>query len=476
MKTKHTKYVVIGLGPAGMACTLMANSMGIPVTAIEKRKIGGECLNYGCIPSKALIKACRVKYLAKHSDVFGFRPSELQALEIFKRVRDVVHAVNVGKTVKMFETVDLILGKGEARFINENTVEVADQKIQAKKIFLCLGTSPKLPTAVPGFEKINYLTNETVFDLDDIPRSIIVLGGGPIGCELGQCFARLGSKVTIVNSSTRLLPKADIEASQLLEQVFRSEGIDIFNNVQVISFNRGMSGEVIVSLSNGIEINAEKILIAIGRKMDYSSMNLENAGIKWSSNGIEVNDHLQTTNPCVYAVGDCNGYKLFTHSAMHQGMIAIINSLIPNWLGVFRKNFKRFVVPWSVFTEPEVSSVGLTESELRNLGLKYDSVMLKYADYGRALADGSEIGFVKVYFKKGVRPTVLGATIVGENSAEMIHEWALSIQKKLTLFDIMFLQHSFPTFSFLNKRIPEQWMMNLFSKTSVLKKFIQKMI
>lgn len=472
---KQVDYAVIGLGPAGMACTLMAHSMGVKVTAIERRKIGGECLNYGCIPSKALIKACKVKYWAENSDILGFKPSKLEPQSVFKRVRDVVYTVNHGKTVKMFEQVDLILGEGDAVFEDDRVIRVGEKRIKAKKVFLCLGTTPRLPRNVPGFEKVDYLTNETVFDLDEIPSSIIVLGGGPIGCELGQCFSRLGAKVSIINNADRLLPRAEPEAGKLLEEVFKSEGIQVYNNAELASFDK-QNGLIQLNLRSGETITAERLLVAIGRELDYSAMNLEKTGVEWTRQGIKVNDWLETTNPHIYAVGDCNGYRLFTHSAMHQGMCAVMNSLIPGWLGFLKRRYKDYVVPWSVFTEPEVSSVGFTKTDLDRMGIKYDRVTVKYSDYGRSLADGSEVGFVTVYFKRGIRPTILGALIVGENSSEMIQEWGLAIQKRLTLMDIMFLQHSFPTFGFLNKRVPETWMMHMMQGNNIIRKLVSQLV
>ncbi|MCS6961598.1 MAG: NAD(P)/FAD-dependent oxidoreductase [Deltaproteobacteria bacterium] len=472
MKTEKTDYLVIGLGPAGMACTLMAHSMGLNVTAIEKRKIGGECLNYGCIPSKALIKACKVKYWSEHANNFGLAPATLKPVSVFKRVRDVVYTVNQEKTSKLFEKVNVILGE-HARFIDPYTVETDNHRITAKKIFLCLGTRPRLPSEVKGFSSIPYLTNETVFDIDDIPESIIVLGGGPIACELGQCFRRLGSNVTLINKASRLLPKAEELASSVLEKVFREEGITVVNGANVVQFERAQD-KVKALLDDGRIFEGDTVLVAIGREFDYRDLKLENAGVNHDSSGIKVNDYLETSQKHIYAVGDCNGYRLFTHAAMHQGMCAIMNSLIPGWMWFMKRKFKNYVVPWSVFTEPEVSSVGYTEAELIRLGIKYDSEILYYADYGRALADACETGFVKIYFKRGVKPVILGATIVGENSSEMIQEWALAIQKKLTLYDIMFLQHSFPTFGFLSKRVPESWMMRTLQEKAFLKAFIKR--
>jgi pyruvate/2-oxoglutarate dehydrogenase complex dihydrolipoamide dehydrogenase (E3) component len=364
----------------------------------------------------------------------------------------------------MFKKLDLILAEGPARFVDERTVEVDGvRRVRGKKIFICTGTSPSIP-AIPGIESVPILTNENLYELNEVPKSMIVIGGGAIGCEMGQALSRLGTKVTILNAAEYLLPRGDVIASQLLCEEFTKEGIEVVNSARVNKISR-VGKEVTVSVEGGQEYTGETLLLAAGRKIALDELKLENAGVKYDSKkGIHVDDYLRTSKKHIFAVGDCNGYRLFTHAAMHQGMIALINAISP---AIFRKRYKKYVVPWSVFTEPEVSQVGDTESELRSKGVKYEVIESQYADYGRSTADGCEVGFVKALVSKFGK--IYGVTIVGEGSSEMIHEFGLAIQERKRLSSILFLQHSFPTYSFVNKRIAEIWLMQWAAKPIIQK-------
>ena len=448
--------LVIGLGPAGMAVSAMSDALGLKVTAIEENKIGGECLNVGCIPSKALLKTAKMRQMTEHFEAMGLTAvGKPDASNPFQRVRSVVKQVNEGKTTKMFEKLDLVLGKGSARFIDSHTVEVEGvRKIRARKIFICTGTKPHIPH-IKGIDSIPVLTNDNLFELNHVPKSMLVIGGGAIGSEMGQAISRLGAKVTILNAASCLLPRADSYAGELLCSEFKKEGIEVVNSSkikEIISIEDGLR----IILEGGKSYEAEKLLVAAGREINFDKLNLEAAGIKYSKkSGILVDDFLRTSRKHIYAVGDCNGYRQFTHAAMHQGMLALINAMSPT---LFKKKYKNYVVPWSVFTEPEVSHTGFSENELREMGIKYEVVHMDYADYGRSTADGSEIGFIRALLSKWGR--IYGVTIVGEGSSEMIQEFSLAIQEKKRLSSILFLQHSFPTYSFMNKRIAETWLMN----------------
>ena len=283
---------------------------------------------------------------------------------------------------------------------------------------------------------------------------MIVIGGGAIGCEMGQALSRLGSKVTILNSDTCLLPKGDPEAGKLLCEEFMKEGISVVNNCKIQNIS-GANGVVTVTLGDNQKVEGEKLLVAAGRSIAVEELNLDKAQVRYDRKaGIWVDEFLRTTQKHIYAVGDCNGHRLFTHAAMHQGMLALINSISP---GLMKRRYKNYLVPWSVFTEPEVSQVGETEKELLAKGISYEIVRSNYADYERTTADGSEVGFIKALVSKWGR--IYGVTVVGESSSEMINEFGFAIQEKRRLTSILFLQHSFPTFSFMNKRIAENWLM-----------------
>ncbi len=446
--------ITIGLGPAGMAISIMGSEMGLKVCAIEKNKIGGECMNVGCIPSKALLRIAKTRN--SFSKFSAMELSEMSPPDVrkpFEKITRDIDYIGEKKTLKMFDKVDLLLREGSASFVDKHTVMVGEKKLSAKRIFICAGTKASVPD-FPGIDKIDYLTNENIFSLDKIPASLIIVGGGAIACEMAQAFSRLGSKVTMVIRGPRLMWREDPDASIVLQSALEKDGVAILKEQKPTAFEK-QDGFVVVTTSNNDIIEAEKVLLAAGRVMDFEKMCLENAGVKYTKKGITVNKRLQTSSGNIYACGDCNGHAPFSHAAMHQGMIALMNSM-SKWPVKF--NFKNYVIPWTVFTEPQFSRVGMKESELKKKGIKYEVITAKYEDYGAAISENVDVGFVRAL--TSLTGKIYGVTIIGEGSGEMINEWALAIQKKMRLFDIMMLQHSFPTMGFLTKRSSEMWMMN----------------
>ncbi|MFO7936992.1 MAG: NAD(P)/FAD-dependent oxidoreductase [Kiritimatiellia bacterium] len=448
--------LVIGLGPAGMAVSVMGSEMGLKVCAVEKHRIGGECMNVGCIPSKSLLRMAQLRHNAGLMASMGLEKTPPPDVEdVFGKIQSFIEYINNNKTTRMFDKVDLVLGEGEAVFVDKHTVAVGEKRYRAKYIFICTGSRPAIPP-VPGIEKVDILTNENVFAQDDIPESLTILGGGAIGCEMAQAFKRLGTRrVQIVHMDDHLLPSGDPDAGFFLETVFKREGIEVFNGRKLLRADREGS-EIAVYTDQNERLGSVRLLVAAGRKWELDGLQLENAGIEYSSGGIAVDRYLRTTCRSVYAPGDGNGNVLLSHAAMHQGMLALMNCMMPRPLGF---NFRRYVVPSTVFTDPPVSRVGLCEADLKKAGQRYEVVTSKYADYGAAIAEGIGEGWVKAFIHP-VTGRIYGASIVGEGSGEMIGEWALAIQKKIRIWDIMFLQHSFPTMSFLTKRVAETWMMN----------------
>lgn len=450
----------IGLGPAGMAVSIMGAEMGLKVCAVEKHQIGGECMNVGCIPSKALLQIARHRHFTTKLEALGLSPvTAPEAVNPFEKIQAHLKYISEKKTIGMFKKVDLLLGQGAAEFVDTHTMQVGERKISARRIFLATGTRPMV-LPCEGSSEIDYLTNENLFTLDKVPQSMIVKGGGAIACEMAQAFARLGSKVSLLQRSKHILSKLDPAGAEVVEEALRQDGVTLYTGRLAKSIRRE-GDEIVLTTDQGEEIRAEKVLEAVGRRHDYSALKLDKAGITLNDNGsIKVNRYLQTTQKHIYAVGDCNGYHLFSHAAMHQGMIAIMNSMMP-W--PLKRNFTRYAVPYTVFTEPQLSGVGASAAELNAAGTKFEAVTVKYADYGAAIAEEVPEGFVTAY----VGPTgkILGASIVGEGSGEMINEWALAVQKKLRITDVMFLQHSFPTMGFLSKRVAETWMMGKMGST-----------
>ncbi|WP_448562486.1 dihydrolipoyl dehydrogenase family protein [Trichothermofontia sp.] len=446
--------LVIGMGPAGMAVSAMAAEMGLKVCAIEGHRLGGECMNVGCIPSKALLRMAKTRHVIHKLSRMELEPVALpQVRDPFGRIQADIRYINDSKTQRMFTKVDLILQQGKAQFVDPHTVRVGDsRRISARRIFIATGTQPAIPP-FPGIDQVEVLTNNNLFSLDRVPESLVVLGGGAIACEMAQAFARLGSRCTMIIRGPHLLRGVDPDAVQLLEKAFAAEGIEVLSQ-RTIQHIFPHEGGVKVLTDTGEAIVAEKLLVATGRQLDFSGLGLEKAGVKYSDKGITVNRYLQTSQKHIFAVGDCNGYAMYSHAAMHQGMIAIANCVLPH---PFKQDFRKFVVPWTIFTEPQISHVGPSAVELQARGINYEVVQVKYEDYGAAIAEGVDIGFVKVFTNATGR--LFAATVVGEGSGEMVNEWGLAIQKGLRMYDLLFLQHSFPSMAFLNKRIAETWMM-----------------
>ena len=457
--------VCIGLGPAGMAVSAMGAEMGLKVCGIEKDKVGGECMNVGCIPSKALVKMADHRHSYIKLKEMGLEEGTIFNVKSpFSKINKDLEYIGQEKNLKMVSKATLIIGEGEASFIDPHTVKVGNRTITAHRIFIATGSKPMIPP-IKGLADIDYLTNENMFNLAEFPKSMTFIGGGAIGCEMAQAFSRLGTKCTIVQMDEFLIPNGERTVGKLLEDVIKEEGIEVYNSRKITEVKK--EGELITLLTeDGISITSEKILVAAGKRFDFKGLQLENAGINYDRGGIKVDDKFRTSVPHIYAVGDCNGQTLLSHAAMLQGMFAIMNAVSP-WR-VFK--YKKYVIPWTVFTDPQVSFVGMQEEELKEKGIKYQTYTAKYDNYGAAIAENVSMGYVKVF--AGSLGRVYGAIIVGDGSGEMINEWALVIQKKIGLLSVMFLAHSFPTMGFLSKRVAEQWMMAKM-KSNALQKIIQ---
>ena len=445
---------VIGLGPAGMAVAVMASNMGLRVAAVERRALGGECMNVGCIPSKSLLQMANVRHSFTRASEFALSnvvhlPDPVDPFQTLHRH---IRFINERKTSKMFEKVDLLLAEGSASFVSPHAITVGEKTLSAKRFFICTGTRPAVPP-IQGLAAVDYLTNETVFDLESVPESLLIIGGGAIGCEMAQAFSRLGSHVTILHLDPHLLPHGDWDAGKQLEDVFANEGIAVYNGRGIRSVAREGDG-VVLQTDHNETFRGQRLLVAAGRRHEHDELSLSAAGVEHSDKGIRVDRSLRTTQRNIYAPGDCNGAYLFSHAAMHQGMIALMNAIAP-W--PIRFDYTKYVVPWTVFTDPPVAHVGWLERELKEAEIPYEVHEERYEDYGAAIAEGLAVGSVRAYVSKGGR--IYGVRIVGAGAGEMINEWGLAIQNRLRLTKIMFLQHSFPSMSFLSKRVSERWMM-----------------
>ncbi|MBN2185014.1 MAG: NAD(P)/FAD-dependent oxidoreductase [Candidatus Krumholzibacteriota bacterium] len=443
--------ICIGLGPAGMAVSAMGAEAGLKVCAVEKSRIGGECMNVGCIPSKSLLTVSKLRHSLLKLREMGLFEGDIPGIKPpFPKIADYLEYILDKKTSKIFEKVTLVTGEGPARFVDRHMVEVGGRQISARKIFIATGTGPAVPP-VEGISDVDILTNQNIFDLAKIPASMTIIGGGAVGCEMAQAFSRLGTRCSIVHMDDFLIPEGDREAGDLLETIFKKEGIEVYNSKKITGVENDGS-EISLSTEDGIRIKSEKLLVAAGRKVDLDTLRLERAGVVHDGRTIRVDSKYRTSVKHIYAVGDCNGGVMLSHAAMHQGMFAVMNAVSP-----FAKfQYKNYVIPWTVFTEPQVSYVGMREDELKKKGIGYETHIVKYEDYGAAIAENIEVGFVKVFSSSLGK--VFGVSIVGEGSGEMINEWALIIQKKIRLHSVLFLAHSFPTMGFLSKRIAEIWL------------------
>jgi len=453
--------ICIGLGPAGMAVSVMGAEMGLKVCGIEREHIGGECMNVGCIPSKSLLRMARARHAFERLEAMGLSPSEKPAVkDALPRVRDYVRFINENKTLSMFKKVDLVLKEGPASLVDAHTVETGGKRRTARRIFIATGSRPAVPP-IPGLAETPYLTNLDVFDLDRPPASLTILGGGSMGCELAQAFARLGTRCTLVHRDARLLPAAEPAASAALEDALTREGVVFHNGVTPTRIAKTKEG-IVLEAPGGLRIVSDVLLVAAGRKPALEGLGLERAGVRATGRGITVDRYLRTSRPSVYAVGDCNGENLLTHAAMHQGMTALMNALLPF---PFRMDFRKTPIAWTVFTDPEISQVGAGEEELRAKGIRYEVFESRYENYGAAIAEDAGTGFVRALASPAGK--IYGACIVGEGSGEMINEWTLALRKGLRLHDILLTPHSFPTMGFLTKRVSEAWAMGRMKSKAV---------
>jgi len=455
---KKYDLIVIGMGPAGMVAVGMGTKLGLNVLGIEMKSIGGECLNVGCIPSKAMLKIAQMKYNTDILSDFGLKLNgNVEVVNPLETVRKHVSSQTGESLNKKFSKADLLLEKGSATFVDEHTVEVDGIKYHGDLIFIATGTHPMIPP-IEGLSDVPYLTNVNVFSLKEIPNRLTIIGGGAIGVEMAQAFSRLGSKVTIVHMGKHLVPSEDSEAAAVLEESFSKEGIVFYNDESVESVSKE-SNEFFIKTTKGTFVS-DQLLVATGRKPYLDSLNLDAAGVRYDKEHINVDEFNRTNVSHIYAVGDINGKWLLTHAAMHQAMLSLMQAMSQKESKMLNRS--NYVVPRAIFTNPEIAQVGLSENEAKKEGLEFFVVKVKYETYARAATTGSLVGFVKVITDD--EGTVHGATIVGEQASEMISEWTLAMQHNLKMMDILMTQHAFPSLSLLNRNVAEKWMMTQVTK------------
>lgn len=469
--------VVIGAGTAGLVSAAGAAGLGARVAMIERHLMGGDCLVYGCVPSKALIRASRAAYEATHSAEFGVHlsnPPRLEFGEAMDRLRRLRAQISFHDSAQRFTKLGVDVFLGQAKFVSKNAVEVEGSRLEFSKAILANGArAAELP--VPGLKDAGYLTNETVFSLTRRPASLIVIGAGPIGCELAQAFRRFGAEVSIVSMDPQLLPREDADAAALLQQQLEREGIRMFLGAQVRRAERSSAGKTIV-FDRGHEeeqVTAEEVLVAVGRAPNIEGLNLEAVGVQYHAKGVSVDDHLRTSNPRIYAAGDiCSSYQ-FTHAAEALARVALQNAL---FFG--RKKAGDLIIPWCTYTDPEIAHVGLYESEAQKRGLKVETITLKLDGNDRAIVDGEKEGFLRVHFNTENGGVILGATLVSKHAGESIGELVLAMQRKMRVSELGGIIHPYPTQAEIIKRLGDAamrtrlkpWMRNLLVKIFSLRR------
>ncbi|MEE8342568.1 MAG: FAD-dependent oxidoreductase [Gammaproteobacteria bacterium] len=449
--------IVIGAGSAGLVTAYIAAAVKAKVTLVEKHKMGGECLHVGCVPSKALIRSAKFLSHVRRAKEFGIKSAsvEFDFAQIMERVQRVIKTVEPHDSVERYTALGVECLQGEAKITSPYTVEVDGRTLSARAIVIATGGRPFVPP-IPGIEDTGYLTSDTVWDLRELPQRLLVLGGGPIGCELAQCFARFGSQVIQVQRRPRILVREDPEFSKMLLDRFREEGVDVRVQHNPKEFKLENGHKLLICEHNNTEVSIEfdELLVAIGRKAHTQGFGLDELGVTVGPRGtLEVNEYLQTNFPNIYACGDVTGPYQFTHVAAHQAWYCAVNALFGRFKK-FRVDYS--VIPWATFTDPEIARVGLNEQEAKEKDIPYEVTTYGIDDLDRAIADEEAHGLVKVLTEPG-KDRILGVTIAGEHAGDLIAEFVAAMRNGFGLNKILGTIHIYPTLVEANKYAAGNW-------------------
>ncbi|MEM7401548.1 MAG: dihydrolipoyl dehydrogenase, partial [Pseudomonadota bacterium] len=458
-KPKNFDYnlAVIGAGSAGLVSSYIAAAVKAKVVLIEKHKMGGDCLNTGCVPSKALIRSAKFMSQSTHSEKYGFKSAsvDFEFKDIMNRVQNVIKKVEPHDSVERYTNLGVVCLQGEAKLKDPWTIEVNGKTFTSKNVVLATGAEPFVPP-IPGLDQAPYYTSDTIWNLQELPENMVVLGGGPIGCELAQSFARLGANVSLVEMAPRIMLMEDEEIAAMVENSLVNDGINLLTN-HTASEVRTENGEhKLVCKNNDDELllSFDTLLVAVGRKARGDDVWKDTLNIELRKNGtLETNEFLQTTYPNIYACGDVTGPYQLTHTAAHQAWYTSVNSLF----GAFKKfRVDYSVIPWCTFTEPEVAHVGLNEDQAKKDNVAYEVTRFDIAELDRAIADGEAHGVVKVLTKPG-KDKILGVTIVGDHAGDLISEYVTAMKHGLGLNKILGTIHIYPTLAEANKYAAGEW-------------------
>lgn len=447
--------VVIGGGSAGLVSSLIVAGARAKVVLVEQARMGGDCLYTGCVPSKSLLRSGHVKHLIDKASDYGIKDAgaTVDFTAVMARIRNIIARIEPHDSPERFTSLGVECVSGQAKIESPHVVSVGERKITTRSIILATGARPLTPP-IPGLDQVDYLTSDSVWNLGSLPERLLVVGGGPIGCEMSQAFSNLGSRVTQVEMAPRILFREDPEVSELLAEQFQRQGINVLTGHKVVRFGSDENGHFMEAEYEGdfVRVHFDRVLLALGRKPNVEGFGLEELEMPLTAGGsVEVNQYLQTAYPNIYACGDVAGPFQFTHMASHQAFFAAMNALAGGWRKVSYK-----AVPWATFTSPEVARVGLSEEEAREQGVAFEVTRYDLDMHDRALADGSNQGFVKVLTVPG-KDRILGAVIVGHHAGELIGEFVLAMTHGMGLGKIAAATHIYPTMLEANKFAANAW-------------------
>lgn len=458
-KPKHfdANIVVVGAGSAGLVASLIAAGAKAKVILIEKHKMGGDCLNTGCVPSKSLIRSGRIMSYIRRGNEYGLEgaTAEVNFSRVMERVQSIIKTIEPHDSIERFTSLGVECIEGEAKLESPYSVSVNGKTITSRSIIIATGARPAVPP-IPGLKDVGYLTSDTVWSLRQLPKRLLVIGGGPIGCELAQAFSNLGADVCQLDMAARIMPREDEEVSAFIKQRFSEQGIRVLTEHKLVKFAQDGVGKYVEAEFQGnmLRIDFDEVLLAIGRQANVEGFGLEALDMPLTNRGtIEVDASMQTAYPNIYACGDVAGPYQFTHMASFQAWYATLNSLLG---GLWRSKANYSVVPWATFTDPEVARVGLSEDEARQRDIKVEVSRYDLDHHDRALADGENHGFIKVLTAPGT-DKILGVTIVGYHAGELIGEFVFAMTHGLGLGKISAVTHIYPTLSEANKFAANAW-------------------
>ncbi len=452
---KKYHLIVIGAGSGGLVTAAGAAGLGAKVALIEKNKMGGDCLNTGCVPSKAIIRTAKLAYDARTSHRFGipdFSPT-IEISEVMESVREVQKKLEPHDSPERFASLGVDVYFGNYRFVSPHEISDGKETLKAKRFVIATGAAPFIPP-IKGIHEVPFLTSDNVWDLTELPKRLVVLGGGPIGVELVQAFARLGSKVSVVEMLDCLLNREDPEASCLIRDLLQKEGVETLVNTKAEEVRKTSSGyelAVTHATEGKKSVPFDEILVAVGRAPNVEGLDLEKAGGRYSKKGVEVDRYLRTSTQHMYACGDVVGPYQFTHTADFQARLILRNALFPG-----KSKIEYRVVPWCTFTDPEVARVGLNEKEAKEKGICCDVYNYSMRELDRAVCDREDVGFVKVLTQKG-SDRILGVTLVASHAGDLIHEFVLAMHQRIGLKKIASMIHIYPTLAEVSKRVADSY-------------------